>query len=862
MNFIKQLRFVLFMVFFAGNIYGQSSILEKKISVNFENITIEEALKSIYVAENISFSYVSGLSDLNKKITLVKKDERLEIILKLLFEETNIQFIEINNNIIIKAKKQNKQHTISGSIEDSCTGEHLFSANIYDAGSLKGTISNYYGFYSLTLPEGPVKITFSYVGYNPVTIGLDLSKDTVVNPKLNPQFELKEVIIRSDRNNNVLNNQMGKIEMSAMQTKNLPVFLGEPDIMKTIQLLPGIKGGTECSSGTYVRGGGPDQNLILLDGVPVYNVNHLFGFFSVFNSDAIQSFSVMKGGFPSRYGGRLSSVIDIKMKEGNNKKFQGEALIGLVTAKLTLEGPLFNENTSFIITGRRTYLDFVSKIYKIFQDTATMTQDERIPGYHFYDLNAKINHQFNNRNRLYYSIYTGQDKYSNETEYQQGSKTSLMSLSWWNFTNALRWNCVINDNLFSNVTLTYSKYNSYILQEDVSYFKYSSGINDWGGKIDFDYIPLPEHFVKFGSSFIYHIYNPGIEAYRDNESVGDTVIGDREINGHEYHFYAEDDFKITKRLKINAGIHFSGFSVREKNYYSVEPRISARYLLTPDLSLKASVVKMNQYIHLLTTSNIGLPTDIWVPATDHIQPQKSWQYSVGAAYNFNDKYEISLEGYYKPMRNLIEYKEGVSYFSIKKDWENKVSSGAGWAKGIELLINKNAGKITGWIGYTLAFTDRQFEDINFGQKYPYKYDRRHDVSIALTYKKSEKFDFGITWIYGTGYAITLPEKRYAQFTGPTYFYTGQRVDPVNVGTIDYIRGRNSYRMPAYHRLDIGFNFHKQKRWGLRTISFGLYNVYNRLNPFYLDFADRTGGRKVIQQSLFPVIPFISYSIKF
>lgn len=768
--------------------------------------------------------------------------------------------------LLVSCRAFSQNYTISGTIEDLNSGEHLISSFVYDVNSKKGTTSNYYGFYSLKLTRGPVKILYSYAGYASIQIEFNLIKDTVINVKLDPTTVIEEVVVSSSKRNIARNNQMGLVEMSAIQTKQLPVFMGESDIMKTIQLFPGVKGGTEGTSGMYVRGGGPDQNLILLDGVPVYNANHLFGFFSVFNSDAIQNFSLLKGGFPARYGGRLSSVLDIKMKEGNNKKFGGEASIGLISSKFTLEGPIQKEKTSFIVSARRTYIDVIPYLY------LKATNSKELGGYYFYDMNAKVNHKFSDRSRMYFSFYNGLDKFY--FEYKYDDKNNSSSSGWGNTIAAFRWNYVLSDNLFSNTTATYSNYDFFVKSEDryqyegqSSYSKvnYTSGIKDWTIKNDFEFIPSTRHYVRFGGNYTYHTFNPGVSTLKDrnsndgNISELDTVFGNFKRYAHELSAYLEDDIEITDKLKMNVGLHFSMFSLKKLTYTSFQPRLSFRYLVTDDLSAKASVAQMEQYIHLLTSSNIGLPTDLWVPATENIRPMVSWQYSVGMAYNLQQKYEFSIEAYYKPMKNLIEYKDGASFFSVNDSWENKVERGKGLGKGVEFLVNKTSGKITGWIGYTLAFSDRKFENISFGKTFPYKYDRRHDVSISITYKKSEKFDMGIVWVYGTGNAVTIPEVEYFHINR---YINDNFYDPKS--TIQYFEGRNAYRTAAYHRLDLGFNFHKPLKWGVRTWSLGVYNAYNRKNPFYLSFDYKNDGqdRVLKQYSIFPIIPYFKYSIKF
>ncbi|MBI5217562.1 MAG: TonB-dependent receptor [Bacteroidia bacterium] len=756
-----------------------------------------------------------------------------------------------------------QKFTISGTAEDLKSGEKLINANVYDAISLKGTITNNYGFYSLTLPNGNVKITLSYVGYQAFQKEFNLSKDTVIKVKLNPSLELGEVVVEDTKTEKqVESTQMSRIELPIKKVKELPVFLGEVDIMKTIQLMPGVQSGSEGTSGLYVRGGGPDQNLVLLDGVPVYNVDHLFGFFSVFNADAIQTVSLIKGGFPARYGGRLSSVLDIYMKEGNNKEYHGEGSISWIATKLTFEGPIIKEKTSFIISGRRTYLDaLVVPLIKLYTD------GERWGGYFFYDVNAKINHKINDKHRIFLSSYFGRDKVYSTIQneyYQDGNKIldeNQFDLHWGNITTALRWNYIINNKLFSNTTCTYSRYNFTIADkiknnETSGTLKYTSGIDDWAGNIDFDYMPTPDHSIKFGANTTYHTFSPGIFVIKSTGQGNniDTAVGNSNIFANEFFTYFEDDIRLGARWKVNAGLHYSGFYVRKKFYQSLQPRLSGRFLVNEKISVKAAFSQMTQYILLLTNSNIGLPTDLWLPVTDRIKPQQSYQVAAGGAYAINKQFDFSIEGFYKTMENLIEYKEGAEFFTLSNDWQDKVVSGKGWSYGVEFLLQKNLGKLSGWIGYTLAWSERQFNNLNFGNKYPYKYDRRHDISIAVTYKFKEEMDAGLTWVFGTGNAVSLPIEKYLPNIIGNIF---------NNSPVTYYDGRNGYRMPAYHRLDLGVNFHKKKKHWDRTWSFGVYNAYNRQNPFMIYFSHDNDGNTVLKQlSLFPVIPFIRYSIKF
>ncbi len=768
----------------------------------------------------------------------------------------------------IPSFSQKETATISGYIQDASTGEKLIGAGVYDVKSGQGARTNVYGFFSLTLPKDSVQLRIMYVGYETIEMRLKLDGDQTINAEIRTSEELESVVIKGKESIQD-ETQMSSMSLSMAKVKALPVFMGEVDIMKTIQLLPGIQSGSEGASGIYVRGGGPDQNLVLLDGVPVYNASHLFGFFSVFNADAINNVQLIKGGFPARYGGRLSSVIDIRMKEGNMKEFHGEGSIGLISSKLTLEGPIKKDKTSFLISARRTYIDLLAR--PIIKATA----EGNVGGYFFYDLNGKINHKFSDKSRLYFSAYNGKDrayiKYD-ESRLENAVRTTQsydQSLEWGNFISALRWNYIINPKLFMNVTGTYSRYKFNVgfdfsssevgpgINNQQNYkFDYISGINDWSGKVDFDYSPNANHSIKFGTGYIYHTFTPGVNEVSSSGdgTPTDTTFGSSKQYGNELFAYIEDDFKIGKRLKANLGVHASGFLVGDKTYHSIQPRVALRYKLNELSSIKASYSRMTQFLHLLTNQSIGLPTDLWVPVTDSIPPQQSDQFAIGYARTVKKDYELSVEAYYKTMENVIEYKDGASFVGNDKDWQKKVEIGKGWSYGAEILFEKKVGKTTGWIGYTLSWTERQFDGLNFGEKFPYRYDRRHDIGVAVTHKFNDRVDVGLVWVYGTGNAVTLGLERYLSFDN--VFGSG-------AGEIEHIESRNNYRMPAYHRLDLGVNLHKKKKWGEQTWSFGVYNAYSRQNPFFLEFGYNNNNQRVLKQySLFPIIPSFNYSFKF
>ena len=776
-----------------------------------------------------------------------------------------------------------EKYTISGYVSDQASAEKLIAVNIFDTKSNSGTVSNTYGFYSMTLPKDSVYLSFSYVGYQTKYIALKLDRDLTVNIDLSSSVELETVeVVATETDRIEENTRMSTVDVPIEQIKKIPALLGEVDVLKALQLLPGVQSGGEGQNGLYVRGGSPDQNLILLDGVPVYNASHLFGFFSVFNADAIKDVSLTKGGFPARYGGRLSSVIEIGMKEGDMNEWHGTGTIGIIASKLTVEGPINKGKTSLIVSGRRTYIDLLTRplIKQGFKENGTTGNG----GYFFHDINAKINHKFSDKDRLYFSIYTGKDEFFfNEKDDDPGNFYSTdFSLGWGNITSAVRWNHLWSNKLFSNTTLTLSRYKFETKaaeedlftnnngEEEFSKFglSYISGINDLTAKIDFDYLPSPDHYIKFGTSITHHEFKPGefnidFEIRDEDDDYRlDTLFGQKNVYAQELAIYVEDDMKVGDNFKMNIGLHTSGFLLKDKFYYSFQPRFSSRLLLG-DIALKTSFSTMRQYVQLLTNEGIGLPTDLWLPATERVKPQDSWQAAIGLAKTFRKKYEISVEAYYKKMSNVLSYKEGASLFQVD-DWQNRVTQGEGDAYGLELFLQKKKGRLSGWVGYTLSWSTRQFEELNFGKKYNFKYDRRHDISVVASYQLSDRVSISGTWVFGTGNAVTLP--------GSTYrgVYPGfDFLQPWENGRSfsgDFFAERNNFRMRAYHRLDLSIEFKKEKKNYTRYWTFGAYNAYNRKNPFFIFIGDEnsngTSNRVLKQASLFPVIPSVSYRFEF
>ena len=761
-----------------------------------------------------------------------------------------------------------QKYTLSGYLTDESSGETLIGATIYNPETYEGTTTNAYGFYSLTMNTGNISVVFSYLGFKTFKIDTLLDKNISLNIALKEGVEINEVVINVGKDKSISEtSQMSQINIPIKQIKRMPAILGEPDLIKTLQLLPGVQSGGEGSAGFYVRGGGPDQNLILLDGAPLYNVSHLFGFFSTFNPDAINNVNLIKGGFPARYGGRLSSVLDISMKEGNLKKWGAEGSVGIISSRLTVQGPIIKDKMSFIFSGRRTYYDILAAPFIL-----AATGGRSSAAFYFYDLNAKLNYKISDKDRIYLSVYNGKDKFGVKLKESMDGQDDLVTRAgiWWgNLTSTLRWNHIITDKLFMNTSLISSQFKFNIgAKYDYAWtewpsgnniretykFDYYSGINDIGGKVDFDWIPKSNHLIKFGAGVTQHKFSTGILDFsiKDSNMSLDTTIGPDPIHSIESFVYIEDDIKLTKKFKVNFGAHLSGFSVRDNFFPSVQPRLSARYLLKNNWAIKSSYSQMRQFIHLLTNERAGLPTDLWVPATERAKPEDSWQLALGVTKPVKIKkydFEISVEAYYKEMNNVISYKEGADVIGINELWEDKIESGWGESYGAELFIQKKLGKLSGWFGYTLSWSNRQFGNINQGEIYPFKYDRRHDASIVLTYDVSEKVSFSANWVFGSGQAISIPEYQYVV---PSPFGS-----TMPIGQAD---SKNSYRMPNYHRLDLGMTFKKKKKWGERSWNIGVYNAYNRLNPFFVDIDEYEG--KVRQISLFPIIPSISYNFKF
>lgn len=784
------------------------------------------------------------------------------------------------------------KYTLSGVVRDASSGETMIGVLVNARPANAGTASNLYGFYSLTLPAGTYDVEFVYIGYESKLAKVVLDKDIRMDVELGMKvYEQATVVIEAEGKQNTESTDIGKIQLEMDQVKKLPVLFGEVDILKTVTLLPGVKSSGEGNAGFYVRGGGIDQNLILLDNAVVYNASHLFGFFSVFNADAVKNLELTKGGMPASYGGRLASVLDVNLKEGNARSYHGAGGIGTIASRFTVEGPIRKDTSSFIISGRRTYIDVLLRPF-INPDSPFAGS-----GYYFYDLNMKVNYRLSDRDQLFLSGYFGRDVFNFRNE-NAGFETRI---PWGNATATARWNRIINEKLFMNTILTFTDYQFEFggTQEQFS-FGLKSGIRDYGAKVQWSYYPNPLHSIKWGVDYTFHEFTPNNTYARSGDTEFD--LGEQaRLFSHESAVYVQDEFDVNEFLRIHAGIRLSHFihvgpfkrfnrpddenllgsppetqvveygrGERVADYTGLEPRINVRYILNKQSSLKASYMHNYQYIHLTSLSPSSLPTDVWLPSTDVTRPQIGDQISAGYFRNFDqNRWESSIEVYYKTMQNQSEYRDGAQPDqTINDNIDNLLVFGRGTSYGVELFLKKRVGDLNGWVGYTWSRTERTFDMINGGEAFPARWDRRHDASLVLSYKVTERLDLGFVFVYATGNAITLPLERYL----------------VEGRVVDVYGPRNSFRMAPYHRADLSATLYPKKmkekkdpktgevilrpRKFISSWNFSVYNLYNRMNPYFIYFgnegnvADGTLQIKAYQVSLFPILPSVTWNFEF
>ncbi len=771
--------------------------------------------------------------------------------------------------------------TLSGTVIDSSNGEALIAATVWVEGYNKGCVTNAYGFYSLQLPMGNYTINYSYVGFDQKSISVVCNKNIQQNIKLINNSLIEEVNVKADRNNQQIG-RMSVIGINISQTHKTPTLMGEPDVFKIMQMAPRVEGGLEGSSGLYVRGGDNGQNLILIDGMPVYNVSHLMGYISVFNPEAIRNAELIKGGIPAHYGGRASSVVDVRMKEGNANKLSGAINVSTIMTGGLIEGPI-GEKSSFMLAGRRTVLD---PLYSRFNNTQ-VTWDLL---YSCWDINTKVNHTFDDKNRLFLSFFTGYDNArttNDETVSIIEDKKRLLNgdflidtvevthnknekHKWGNILSAVRWNHIFNQKLFSNTSFTYTNYynrhqNKFVnrlynirtgsSRTQGSIFQSTSDIEDWSGLTDFDWYVSPVHTIKFGAQGIYHRFRPTatIDTLQTVVDFNNRMVRE----GLEAGLYAEDEI-TWKQFECNFGLRASIFNLEKTTYNFIEPRFTIAYNATNKLTLKASYMKAGQYVHLVSSSSVGFSTDYWVPASKALPPEVTKQIAVGVIYNLKNKYSFDFEGYYKDMDKLIEFKDDKVFTMDDENWEDFMTYGKGWAYGIESVIRKEQGKFTGWLSYTWSRSWRKFANLNQGDVFPFKYDRPHNFTFVAMFAPNKRIDFGVNWLFTSGYHYTFGKEKIGNW--PTYYFR-----------------KNNMRYPMYHRLDVGVNLNKQKKHGKRTWRLGAYNVYNHMNTSYYritmdqghSYMDENWNEVYVEPKttitkviLFPIIPYISYRFAF
>lgn len=747
-------------------------------------------------------------------------------------------------------------YTLSGYVRDGLTGEAMIGATIFAPESRRGAYTNEYGFYSLSLPAGEQVVQFRFAGYAGDTINLELSEKLRYDVELFPVETTTDEVVISSRSasDNVQSTEMGVTQLSIQEVKKLPVLFGETDVLKTIQLLPGVKAAGDGNSGFFVRGGGADQNLILLDEAPVYNASHLLGFFSVFNGDAINSTKLYKGNQPAEYGGRLSSTLDIRMKEGNAKDFGVSGGIGLISSRLTVEGPIAEDKASFMVSGRRTYADaFLQLSPDSNLNSSTL---------YFYDLNAKANWRIGEKDQIFLSGYFGRDNFGLQDQF---------GIDWGNATGTLRWNHLFNDRLFLNSSLIYSDYD-YAVNIGPANASIQSGIQDYQWKEDLSFYANSRHTFKAGLDVIYHSFVPGVVVRTDedgNENIASEVP---ERYALETAAYLSHEWKATERLRVNYGLRYSHFFVLGPgttyrydaedqpidstsygsgelvaDYGGIEPRVTATYLLDGQSSVKASYARNRQYVHLLSNSTSTTPTDVWLPSSESIQPEIADQLAVGYFRNFADnRYEASVELYYKDLQNQIEYENGADLL-LNADVESQLVFGRGYAYGAEFMVKKSLGKFTGWASYTWSRTWREFEEINEGEAFPARQDRIHDLTLVGVYEPTPAWSFSGAFTYFTGDAVTMPSGSYA----------------VNGQVLPLYTERNGARLPAYHRLDLSATWYGKNPKS--TLNVSLYNAYGRKNVFALDFQpseDDPGTLEAVKTYLFRWVPSVTWNFEF
>ena len=865
--------------------------LHQKIDITFENQSLEAALFQLMDEQNVPLLFKNDLLP-QKNIHNTFRQYRLDEILDFLLRGTNLGFAVQNEAILIYLLPQVSEVMISGAVRSNTSGESIIGASVFLPELKQGTYTNEYGQFSLSVPPGNWILETSHIAHQSQIQRIKFQKDTTLQLKLDFSIRLEELTVwDSSLNRQVLPSDWDLDLINLEASKILPRLAGESDLIRSIHLLPGVQTGPDGIGGLFIRGGNAGHNLVLVDGVPVYNFNHAAGLLSVFNSSVLKTAKLHKGAYPARYEGRLSSVLDIRTREGNFNKMAGSAEVGLLSGKALLEGPLFsNGKSSFLMAGRWSFLN--SYLEPQIRNYKQKQGEQGASRYNFYDLNGKLNYQISPKHKLFLSYYRGSDAFDNfgskvDSFIVQEPQTQTQipflfrqeyneRVSWGNEILALRWNSEFHPKLFGNTTLTYSNLSldfgfenkdslslrspETLLNFGLDAGWYSSSIQDLAVKVDFDWHPHHDHYIRFGAKVGNIKFQPGILEYNAStqEFVEQGFQKNRPIHSNELAFYLENTQQIGTKWKLNYGLHLAQYFVEQQQYFTVQPRFSLYWQTGQAIALNASYRKTNQFLHLLSSSTIGLPTDLWVPSTGGIRPEVGHQVSMGSDLDLSPSWSLHVETYYKKMDHLLNYSEGVSFID---DWEENVTVGDGTAYGIDFQLKKKLGQTTGWISYSWSYTDRQFTFLNQGLSYPFKYDRRHDLKLALIHRFSNRFSASANFLFGTGLAVSLPTQQFV-IQEP-----GTSEPPISV--IDY-GPKNQFRLPYYHRLDLGVNYQFQK-WSLtHQIHLGVSNLYDRNNPLYyrlnkalsIQNSQLTDFREFVGVRLLPVLPSINYSINF
>jgi len=863
-------------------------VLDKLVNFAVTDQSFEATLYQFSEAADIKLTFSNDILP-KKKLSFTFSNATIRQILNVIIRETDLSYQVIGGQIVIfKKEKTNPRRTISGYVEDEATGEVLVGATIMVDRINTGTSSNSYGFYSLELETGTYDLTVSYLGYQRNQRRIDLKDDKMIKFRMLPSVTLKEVIVVA-KNIPVFDPDDYVDKLVSAQLSAMPTLGGEKDLFRLAMQLPGVSTGTDGVGGIHVRGGSIDQNLFLLDDVPIYNPTHLLGAFSVFNNDAIKSASFVRGRFPARYGGRLSSVMDIRTKDGNLNKWQTSIGAGLASIKISTEGPLIKGKSALFLAARTTPMGLLIK--KVTRDNKASKNQEGETDLSFYDVNAKLHYSFSDRNKLYLSFYKGSDRYKDDTAvnytFSNGDITlanrdrSIDNIRWGNTAGALRWNHLVGNKVFINTSLIFSRYefasesvatHTDTLSSDMSvlntnrFVLFSTIINDVGLKTDIDHMVSKRYKLRYGGEATFHRFTPGVASETGNLSLtGENLtvalnffdsIDNPTIPAMEFAFYTEHNLSW-KKLDVRMGLRWSGMMVEEKFYQSLQPRFDLTWRPWRRLQINTGFSYNQQYLHLLSTSGVGLPTDIWIPSTRQIRPEEARQVVVGLKSLLPNNFEFGIEGYYKKMNHLLEYTENASFnFINSRNFENNIVTGSGFSRGIEFLLEKKLGRTTALFSYTLSKTDRTFADINNGKTFPYRFDRRHNLKFTGSYRLHERWTFVTNFVYGTGLAVSLPSGTYT-FTNPSSFQS-----PLEVLVFSK---RNGFRLPANHRWDIAFNWRKIGIKTEQNAGIGVYNLYNRKNTLYYRLGrnpDNASEPAFLRATLVPILPYINYTIKF